>query len=108
MKGIGMAEKKQKTKKIEENESKIAIPVSMEKTDKLPKGEFMIGAREIAKAVKQGSVKKVFIASNCPSNLLEKISDADIIKFSGDQRELAARLGKSFPIAMAGLVKDVE
>ena len=104
-----MTETKQKVKKIkEESEETQTISSPIEKIDKLPKGEFMIGAREIAKAVKQGLVKKVFIASNCPSTLLEKISDANVIRFSGDQSELAARLGKSFPVAMAGLVKDNE
>ncbi|MBI2583702.1 MAG: ribosomal L7Ae/L30e/S12e/Gadd45 family protein [Candidatus Aenigmarchaeota archaeon] len=79
----------------------------MEQTDRLPKGEFMIGAREIAKALKNGVIEKVFVASNCPDNLLSHVSGAEVIKFTGDQRELAARLGKPFPVAMAAMKKTV-
>ena len=80
----------------------------MQETSKLPKGKFMIGTREISKAVRDNIIKQVFVAANCPEELLKKISGAEIIRFSGDQRELAARLGKPFPVAMAGLEEAEE
>lgn len=78
----------------------------METTDRLPKGEFVIGAREIGRDVEKGRIKKVFVASNCPQGIVKKFFSAEIIRFSGDQRELAARLGKPFPVAAAGLLRE--
>ena len=52
---------------------------------KLPEGKFVIGAREIKKAVETGSVKKIIVASNCPDFLVKKFA---IDHSSGDRRLL--------------------
>lgn len=77
----------------------------METVDKLPEGSVVVGARQIAKAVKAGNVKKVFFAQNCPQWLIEKITaagSAEAFQFAGDEKELGTRLGKAFPAAAAG------
>ena len=77
----------------------------MENTDKLPEGSAVIGLRQIAKGVKQGDLKKVVVASNCPEWLIEKIKAAgsvELFRFSSDEREFGTRLGKTFPVAAAG------
>ena len=70
---------------------------------KLPEGKFVIGAREIKKAVETGSVKKIIVASNCPDFLVKKF-DEDIIiqRFEGDQKDMGTKIGKPFAIAMIG------
>jgi large subunit ribosomal protein L30e len=77
----------------------------METIDKLPAKKGIIGVREIMKAVKQGKVKVVVFASNCPTEMMNKVSAAgnvELKKFTGDQADLGTRLGKPFPVAMAG------
>ena len=73
--------------------------------DKLPVGSGVIGTREIQKGIKNGEIKRVIIAKNCPDWLTSKITSAEVVqieKFSGDERELGTVLGKSFAIAMVG------
>ena len=72
--------------------------------DKLPAKKSVIGTREILKAIKAGRVKMVIVAKNCPEALTKKIPSEgiDVKMFNGDQANLGTRLGKPFPIAMAG------
>jgi len=77
----------------------------MEIVSKLPQGKFILGTREIAKAIKSGSIKNVIVAKNCPDNLIEKIKaggDIQIQSFAGDQKELGTALGKPFCVATVG------
>ena len=74
----------------------------MELITKLPGKKCMIGAREIAKAVGSGKIKKVVVARNCPDELLKKIAGVDVAMFDGNQDELGTRIGKPFPVAMIG------
>ncbi|MBI5332702.1 MAG: hypothetical protein HZB65_03960 [Candidatus Aenigmarchaeota archaeon] len=66
--------------------------------------EFIIGPREIKKAIKAGSVVSVMAAKNCPVKLIEDIKKEGIgVKpFDGDQKELGTRIGKPFPVALVG------
>lgn len=66
----------------------------------------VIGAREISKGIKSGAVKKVVVAKNCPKQLIEKLGNVKVEVFSGDQVQLGTKLGKPFPVAMAGF-KDI-
>lgn len=68
----------------------------------LPEKKGVIGAREIAKAVKEGRIKKVVIASNCPDFLLSKLGNVAIERFDGNQKQLGTKLGKPFAVAMVG------
>lgn len=65
---------------------------------------YIIGPREILKAIKQGNVSSVTVAKNCPSDLVKKIKDTkvEVKNFSGDQKELGIYIGKPFPVAMIG------
>ncbi len=74
----------------------------METISKLPEKEFVIGAREIAKAAGIGKVNKVIVAKNCPEELIKKISGVAVSMFDGNQDELGTRIGKPFPVAMIG------
>ena len=64
----------------------------------------IIGPKEIAKNIKEGRVKKVIVAKNCPEQLIKEIEslNAVIITFEGDQQQLGTKLGKPFPVTMAG------
>jgi ribosomal protein L30E len=65
-----------------------------------------IGFKEIQKGIKTGKVKKVVVARNCPKALTSKLGNVTIEVFEGDQNQLGTKLGKPFPVAMAGL-KDM-
>lgn len=80
----------------------------MEMVTTLPSGSAVIGTREVVKGIKSGKVKRVIVAKNCPDFLVEKAEGAGkvvIEKFDGNQNEFAIRLGKPFPIALAGFEK---
>ena len=69
--------------------------------------KFIIGPREIKKAVKEGSVISVMAAKNCPKFLIEDIKKqgVDVKTFDGDQKELGTHIGKPFPVALVGQTK---
>jgi ribosomal protein L30E len=71
------------------------------------KEEFVIGAKEIAKGIKSGKVKRVVVAKNCPPSLLSRIQSKSIKieTFDGTQAELGTKIGKPFPIAMVGYLE---
>ena len=67
--------------------------------------EYVIGVKEVLNGLKNGEVKKVIFASNCPKEIVEKFESADIEKeiFDGDEEELGTYLGRAFPIAVVGV-----
>ncbi|MBI4170323.1 MAG: ribosomal L7Ae/L30e/S12e/Gadd45 family protein [Candidatus Aenigmarchaeota archaeon] len=74
----------------------------METITKLPEKKGLIGAREIAAAIKTGKIKRVVIANNCPDFLVQRLEKVKVEKFEGSQRELGTKLGKPFAVAMVG------
>ncbi|MEM7819290.1 MAG: ribosomal L7Ae/L30e/S12e/Gadd45 family protein [Candidatus Aenigmatarchaeota archaeon] len=65
----------------------------------------VIGTREIIKGIKNGNIKRIIVANNCPDFLIEKLSnfkDVKIERFDGDQSQLGTKVGKPFPVAMVG------
>ncbi len=72
----------------------------------MKKEEITLGFREIVKAIKAGKVKKVVVAKNCPKDMVEKLGKVQIEVYDGDQVQLGTKLGKPFPVAMAGF-KDM-
>ena len=74
----------------------------------LPKGEFVIGTREIVKNIKDGRIKRVIIASNCPDFLRERLAKTAFEIFDGDQQQLGTKLGKPFPVAMVGYQSEIK
>ncbi|MEM7826719.1 MAG: ribosomal L7Ae/L30e/S12e/Gadd45 family protein [Candidatus Aenigmatarchaeota archaeon] len=72
---------------------------------------FKIGTREIIKEMEKGLINKVVIASNAPENIKEKINEVAnknnvIIEIDGDERQLALKVGKPFPVACVGYYKS--
>ena len=79
----------------------------MNTIEKLPEGNIVIGTKEVIRAAKAGKVKIVVVASNCPQFLIDKVEKetegkVEMKQFSGDQKDLATRLGKPFAIALVG------
>jgi ribosomal protein L30E len=74
----------------------------METIAQLPDGTPIIGAKAIIKKINSGKVKEVVVANNCPASLIKKVSGATVKEFDGNEKELGTKLGKPFPIAMAG------
>jgi large subunit ribosomal protein L30e len=75
----------------------------METITSLPKKKATIGFREISKAIKEGRVKSVIAAKNCPPELLNKLpKNVDVKIFDGNQDELGTKIGKPFAVAMVG------
>lgn len=76
----------------------------MEVISKIPEKRGIVGTKEIVKAAKSGAVTHIVVASNCPDFLIERLSglEARIERFDGDQSQLGTKLGKPFPVAMAG------
>jgi ribosomal protein L30E len=81
-----------------------SIVIIMETITKLPEKKGLVGAREIAKAVRAGKIKHVVVAANCPESLLGRFSDTGVKmeKFDGDESQLGTKLGRPFPVAMVG------
>ncbi|GEM_PF-5629965 len=69
--------------------------------------QFVIGPREIKKAIKEGTVVGVLAAKNCPPYLIDsiKMEGVDVKMFSGDQKELGTHIGKPFAVAIVGQKK---
>ncbi len=76
----------------------------METATSLPSGKHVIGMNSIMKGIKSGKVKSIIIASNAPQDIIDKltVSGVRIRVFSGDERAVATKLGKPFPIAAIG------
>ncbi|MFH1421000.1 MAG: ribosomal L7Ae/L30e/S12e/Gadd45 family protein [Candidatus Aenigmatarchaeota archaeon] len=79
-----------------------------EKVSKLPQGKPVIGMREIVKSINSNGVNVVFIASNCPEEMVNAIKSKKVkIKlFDGDQKKLGTSAGKPFPISMVGFNEE--
>ncbi len=61
-----------------------------------------IGFKEIMNGIKDGKIKKVIVAKNCPEDMRKQLGDVKIEVFNGDEIQLGTKLGKPFPIAMVG------
>lgn len=76
----------------------------METISAIPSGKFIIGSSKIAKEIKKGRIKSVVIANNTPIVIIEKFQKKGIVvkMFSGNEKALATKIGKPFPIAAIG------
>jgi ribosomal protein L30E len=79
--------------------------MNFKKTKSFPEGKHLIGSREIKKKIKEGKIKTVIIAKNCPEKLYKDLKDVEVLMFEGDQQELGLKMGKGFPVAMIGIEK---
>lgn len=91
-----------KTKDKREEDPKVKELLSFKRD-----GNLFLGARVTEKAFKNGTVKKVFISSNCDDLTLGKvrhyagIAKIDIVELELDNDELGQKLGKPFLVSMA-------
>ncbi len=72
----------------------------------MAKEDVTLGLKEILKGIKAGKIKTVVVAHNCPKTMVDKLGNVRIEVFDGDQAQLGTKLGKPFPVAMAGF-KDM-
>ncbi|MBI5253083.1 MAG: 50S ribosomal protein L30e [Euryarchaeota archaeon] len=74
-------------------------------------GKVTLGERETLKAVRNGDVKLVIMASNCPPALREelvrctRISGVHVYEYPGSSLELGSVCGKPFVVSMLGVVE---
>ena len=72
--------------------------------------DYIIGLKSIAKVAKDKKLSRIVVASNCPKELIDKVTSASksvkVEKFDGDQRKLGTSIGKPFPVAMIGYLKN--
>ena len=68
-------------------------------------GKFIIGFRQVKKALKNGLLERVLVAGNAPSFIKNEFKDAE--KFKGDSIKLGTYVGKPFPVAVVGVTKKV-
>lgn len=74
-------------------------------------GKVIFGERETLRAVRNGDIKLVVMASNCPYNLKgelahhAKISGAHVYEYAGTSVELGSTCGKPFVVSMLGVVE---
>lgn len=73
--------------------------------------KLVIGSKETIKGVKNGKIKAVVYASNCPKNKIKDLnhyttlSNIDLKKFEGDSKKLGELCGKPFNTIIIGIVK---
>ena len=76
--------------------------------DNLQQGKIIIGTERVMKGVKNGSIKEVFLAKNCPQDVKEdfqhyaKLSGFSVIELGMDNEELGVFCKKNFFIAVLG------
>ncbi|MCA9459210.1 MAG: ribosomal L7Ae/L30e/S12e/Gadd45 family protein [Nanoarchaeota archaeon] len=69
-------------------------------------GNVVIGTKTTEKSFKNGSAKRIYVASNCDEFSLKKIEHygkilkVDIVKLALDNNDLAQKLGKPFVVSM--------
>ena len=78
----------------------------------IKKGNFIIGASEVMKALKSGKVKKIFLTINCSESIKEdikqysKINDVKVIQLNVPNDELGALCRKSFSVSVSVFVRE--
>jgi len=72
---------------------------------------LMIGANYVIKAMKQGKISKVILASNCPANFkdeilhLGKIANNEVFESDKSNENLGMLCRKQFKITVIGIKK---
>ena len=82
----------------------------MESVTKFAKeGRLIIGTKRTLKLLKEGKIKKVYVASTCPKNILEiiekysKDKNIKVIYVEKSSRDFGKMLGKPFLVTVAGV-----
>lgn len=72
--------------------------------------DYIIGIKSILKNAKEKKIEKIVVASNCPQEMIDKVTAVaktkiEIERFDGDERKLGTSIGKPFPVAMIAHLK---
>ena len=71
----------------------------------------VVGTKEVIKNLKLGKLKKVYLSSNCPSDVKDDIlhyadiSKAEVVQLKQPNDELGVLCKKPYSISILGLVK---
>ncbi|MHA1311437.1 MAG: 50S ribosomal protein L30e [Candidatus Helarchaeota archaeon] len=80
----------------------------------LKTGKVIIGSKRSLKAIKQGNVRMVIKASNCPDHIASDIykycnefePKIDIYEFKGSSLDLGFLCGKPYMISVLGIISE--
>jgi large subunit ribosomal protein L30e len=69
-------------------------------------GKVYIGAKRTLKALRNGEVKLVVMAANCPEELFEQLKgfNVPVISYNGSNMDLGATCGKPFGVSMLAII----
>ena len=90
-------------------EKKVIKAVEIQKW--LKEKKLVIGANRIIKGLKLSAFEKIFLSSNCPSNIVKdvnyysKIGKVEVVKLKYSNEELGVVCKKPFSISIMGLLK---
>lgn len=84
------------------------MPLETELKTALSKNLVSLGARTAEKLSKKNEVAYVVTASNCPDEIVDKLSKAGakVEKFSGAGKQLGIFCGKPFPVAVVAVKSE--
>jgi large subunit ribosomal protein L30e len=79
---------------------------------KVQEGKAVIGSASVMKSLNSNSLKKIFLAKNCPDNLRSDIlhyaelAEVPVIELEQTNEELGVLCKKNFLISAVGTVED--
>jgi len=78
----------------------------------LEEGRAIIGTERVIKGLKRGEIKEVYLASNCPSDVVDeikylaKLCDCKVSRVKKNNEELGIFCRKPYFIAVIGVKKE--
>ncbi|MBW2963218.1 ribosomal L7Ae/L30e/S12e/Gadd45 family protein [Candidatus Woesearchaeota archaeon] len=75
----------------------------------LNEGKVVIGTQQVVKLLKQGKLKRIYLSSNCPAEVIadlehySKLAKTEIVKLSQSNEELGTFCKKPFSISVLGV-----
>ena len=79
---------------------------------RVQEGKAIVGTERVLKGIKSGSLKKVFIANNCPQKVREdishyaKLASVPVVELSYNNEEVGIFCKKNFLVSVLGLVEE--
>ena len=79
---------------------------------RVQEGKAIVGTERVLKGIKSGSLKKVFLASNCPAKVREdlihyaKLSSIPVVELSYNNEEVGVFCKKNFLVSVLGLIEE--
>lgn len=79
---------------------------------KVQERKAIVGTERVLKGIKSGSLKKVFLASNCPVKVREdifhyaKLASVPVVELSYNNEEVGIFCKKNFLVSVMGLTEE--